>query len=177
MEWIQGIDNSIVLWIRDTLTCGFLDTIMPAVSFLGNKGLFWLLLSVICILLGGEKRKWGILILASLALTALFANILMKPSVARIRPYEALQMSILIPPPHDYSFPSGHTAAAFAAAVAGLLQNKKLGIGLLLFALLMAFSRLYLAVHYPSDVLAGALIGTFSSFIVYQVFRKAYGRK
>lgn len=172
MDWIQGVDNSILLWIRDILACSVFDITMPFISFLGNKGAFWLLLSVFLFLLGGEKRKWGIMILASLAVTALLANVIIKPAVARIRPFDALQLPILIPPPLDYSFPSGHTAAAFAAATAGILQNKKLGVSLFIFAFLMAFSRLYLSVHYPSDVLAGALIGVLSSQLVFKGLNK-----
>ena len=100
------------------------------------------------------------LLAVSLALEALLCNVILKPLVARTRPYEVnTMMELLIARPLDYSFPSGHTAAAFASASALYFGRNRLWIPALILAVFLAFSRMYLYVHYPSDVLAGALIG------------------
>ncbi|MGN1231369.1 MAG: phosphatase PAP2 family protein, partial [Anaerotignum sp.] len=98
-------------------------------------------------------------------------NLLLKPWVNRIRPYDLLQYDILIPPVGDPSFPSGHTSASFAAAAALYAMNKKWGIAAYAFAALMGFSRLYLGVHFPTDVAVGAVIGVLMAKAVQRVFR------
>lgn len=111
----------------------------------------------------GGSAAWGLL---ALVLSLLFNNMLLKHLIARSRPYDCIRGLIpLITPPTDYSFPSGHTAASFAVGVLLFRKlPKRYGIPALVLAALIGFSRLYLGVHYPSDVLAGALLGTGISY-------------
>ena len=106
------------------------------------------------------------MVLFSLAGNALVCNVILKPLVNRTRPYTLLEYDILIPPVGDASFPSGHTSASFAAATALYAMNKKWGIAAYIFAAVMGFSRLYLGVHFPTDVLAGAFCGVLAAKVV-----------
>ena len=104
----------------------------------------------------------------------MFPYLFLKNVVARTRPYEVVEgLTRLIEKQSDYSFPSGHTAASFAAAVILFLQlPKKYGIPALILAVLISFSRLYLGVHYATDVLAGAVSGTLIALAVHWIFEK-----
>ena len=108
-----------------------------------------------------KTRTFGICILTALVFEVLSCNVILKPLVARPRPFTSDPARILlIPRPEDYSFPSGHTAVSFAAASAAwFMKKRKTGVAFGAVACLIAFSRLYLYVHYPTDVLAGAVIG------------------
>lgn len=169
------IDESIILWVSSHLTNEFFNFFMPIVSVLGNVGILWIIMGIGMILFGKEQKKWGFLLLVCLATTALISNFFIKPIIQRTRPFDMLFLEILIQRPHDFSFPSGHTAAAFAAATVFYMKNKKMGIFMYLFAFLMGFSRLYLLVHYPSDILAGALIGTVVSWVIVKMAKGKMG--
>lgn len=156
------MDIMILTQIRSFFHAPWLDKPMILVSALGNKGILWIALAMLFFSLGINKRRWrtwGILLLFSLAANTLVCNVLLKPMVARARPYDLLGYDILVPRLADFSFPSGHTSASFAAAAVIYTMNKKWGIIAFIFAVLMGFSRLYLGVHYPSDVIAGAWLG------------------
>ena len=114
----------------------------------------------------GRKKNWAGVLAASLAVSALITNIFLKPCVARLRPYDKLCLDIMVPALQDFSFPSGHTTAAFAGAVVIWHWNPKWGKAALLFSVVMAFSRIYLSLHYPTDVIAGAVVGSFSAWLV-----------
>lgn len=132
---------------------------MLLISKLGNGGIIWLVLSgLLCVF--PKYRKAGVTMLTALALDVLLCNVMLKPLVGRMRPFTVnTGMELLINAPKDFSFPSGHTAASFAAAFALLFVKNKLWIPSMILASLIAFSRLYLYVHYPTDVLAGILLG------------------
>ena len=149
------MDLAILQWIQDNLRCGVLDTVMPAVTALGSGATLWLALAAVLLL---RPQTW--MLLGALALETVCCNLLLKPLVARPRPF-ALEpgIQLLIAPPGDFSFPSGHTAAGFAAVSALYFGKSRLWLPALAAAVLIAFSRLYLYVHYPSDVLAGAVLG------------------
>lgn len=136
-----------------------LDVFFEFVTHLGDGGYLWIALAIIfCI--SKKTRVWGICMLASLAVGALITNVTLKPLVARQRPCWINEtVELLIAMPHGYSFPSGHSQGSFVAATALFWNNKKWGIPALILAALIAFSRLYLYVHFPTDVLAGSLIG------------------
>ncbi len=153
------MDLAILQWIQDNLRCGILDTIMPAVTALGSGSVLWLALAAV-LLLRPQTRRTGWMLLGALALETVCCNLLLKPLVARPRPF-ALEpgIQLLIAPPGDFSFPSGHTAAGFAAVSALYFGKSRLWLPALAAAVLIAFSRLYLYVHYPTDVLAGAVLG------------------
>ncbi len=160
------MDGQILIWIQEHLRAGWLNPIMRTITSLGNAGLFWILLALV--LLSFKKtRKIGLACAVSIAIGALITNLILKNWIARIRPYEALEsLSILVSKPHDFSFPSGHSTASFAGAWA-LFRNTKSRwrIPALVLAALIALSRLYVGVHYPTDVLAGCAIGILSGEI------------
>lgn len=161
-----------ILYFIDKLHNGVLDKIMIFFTSLGDAGIFWIILALI--LIGFKKtRKCGILILISLFIGVILGNGIIKNLIQRQRPcWIDNTIELLIKNPSDYSFPSGHTLASFEAAVMIYLHNKKWGMAALILALTIAFSRLYLFVHFPSDVLAGALLGTCISYGVYYGTKK-----
>lgn len=164
MEWILAADNAILNWIQQH-TSPLGDQIMPVITALGNAGIIWLIVAVL-LLIHPKWRKTGFEMLLALGIAAAIGSLILKPLIGRIRPFEANEFAeLLITPPKDFSFPSGHTSSSIAAAVVLLRRNWKWGIGGIVLALLIAFSRMYLYVHYPSDVLAGAVLGVISAFL------------
>lgn len=162
MEWLLEMDGQLLLWLKEAFAHPVLDRLMIFISALGDSGFCWIALGILFLLLGVKRKVWrqrGALLLLSLAVDALLCNVLLKPLVGRTRPYELLGYELLIPPMNDPSFPSGHTAASFAAATALFAMNRRWGIAAYVFAAVMGFSRLYLGVHFPTDVLAGAAVG------------------
>lgn len=161
----MGIDRIILDFIQTYMRCGFLDMAMPIITKLGDKGIFWIICSLLLILFP-KTRKAGITMAVSLGLEALCCNVLLKPLVARTRPFDVnTTLQLLIPRPDDFSFPSGHTGASFAAASTLLFGKNRMGPPALILAALIGFSRLYLYVHYPTDVLAGAALGILFGWI------------
>lgn len=175
MEWLLEKDGLLLRWLMETFSHPVLDEIMIFVSSLGNKGIIWIAIGILFLLLGVKNKKWrtrGLLVLFSLAANFLACNVILKPLVDRTRPYYVLEYTPLIPPVGDPSFPSGHTAASFAAATAIYAINRKWGIAAYILATVMGFSRLYLGVHFPTDVLFGAIIGMAAAKIVVRIFGK-----
>lgn len=157
---MTAFDFRILDFIRENLSNGFLDFVMPKLTAVGNVGFIWIFIAA-AMVISRKYRRNGIELAAGLAGCALVGNLLLKNLVARQRPCwinDTVEMLIAIP--KDYSFPSGHTMASFAAAAIILHANRKFGIAAYILAVLIAFSRLYLYVHFPTDVLAGAVIGT-----------------
>ena len=145
---VQELDFSLLYWIQAHLRCPFLDGLMPKVSRMGDYGIIWILVAVLMLLAAG------------LVCSPLIGNLLLKPLVARPRPcWLDETVVLLVASPKDYSFPSGHSLCAFIAAVILLRYDRRFGIPALILAVLIAFSRLSLFVHVPSDVLAGILLG------------------
>ena len=136
------------------------DAFMVAVTTLGNAGAVWILLGIL-LLLRKKHRKTGIILLAALFIDFLVCNIYLKNLIQAPRPCELnTTVQLLISRPSDYSFPSGHSLIGFAGAVSIWRMHPRMGSWFLALAGLIAFSRLYLFVHFPTDVLAGAAIGT-----------------
>lgn len=155
----MNLDWSILHGIQTYLACPLLDFVLPRVTALGNGGAIWLAAA------GGlfctrKYRKQGVILLASLAAGALVGNVCLKHLVARARPcWLDPGFPLLIPVPQDYSFPSGHTLSSFVGATVLTLTDRRFGWAAIPLAVIIAFSRLYLYVHFPSDVLAGAVLG------------------
>ena len=169
---IQDWDFSILNYIQEHFRCGFLDAIMPGISFLGNASLIWILIAVILVA-RKETRRWGILLAIGLCLNGIVSSVFIKNLVARDRPCWINQdIVLLIKSPKDYSFPSGHSFASFVSAVILFAWNKKAGFVAFVLAFLIAFSRLYLYVHFPSDVLCGTLLGLFFGVMILIINRK-----
>lgn len=169
-----GFDESIMVAIHKLylMAGNFFTPFMEFISFLGDDGICLIVFSVILILFK-KTRRFGTAMLLGLAIGALFTNLWLKIVIARPRPYtnegSVFQQIWIVMGQHmesDKSFPSGHTTAAFAAMVpVFLLGNKKISWTALIFAVLMGISRIYLAVHYPSDVLGGIIVGTVAGII------------
>ena len=155
MDWEFAFLN----WIQTNLKCAFLDTVMPLITKLGDAGIFWIAVTLLMLAVR-RTRKYGHAAAFALSFGLVIGNCLLKPLIARVRPYDIqTAVSLLISAPTDFSFPSGHTQASFAVATVIFLWNKRVGTVALITAALVAFSRMYLYVHYPTDVLAGLLFG------------------
>ena len=160
MEQLQALDFSILYGIQDHLRCLFLDLLMPRITMLGEYGAVWILAALV--LLGMKRhRRGGLTLAAALIAGLILCNLLLKPLAARPRPcWLDTGIPLLVPMPLDYSFPSGHSVSSFAASAVLLRYDKRMGLPALALAVLIAFSRLYLFLHFPSDVAAGILLGT-----------------
>lgn len=173
MQSFFNFDGNILLWIQQYLRQSWLTPAMKFITALGDYGLIWIILTLI-LLIRQPTRKIGLQCTISLILTSLVVNIGIKPAVARIRPYEMIPgLTLLVRRAVDYSFPSGHSAASFAVAWV-IFRNapKKYGIPVLILAFLISLSRLYVGIHYPTDVLCGILIGIFFAWLSMRLFRK-----
>lgn len=145
------------------------DIILPIISSFGNGGIGWIVLSVLLLCMP-KYRKAGVAMALSLIFCLLIGNLTLKPLIARARPYSYFpDMALLVAPLADFSFPSGHTFASFAAATALFLHHRKEGAIAYILAGIIAFSRLYLYVHFPSDVLAGLLLGILSGWLATKI--------
>lgn len=177
LNWITNLDLAINHWIQENLRNDFLTRFFTFITSLSNYGWFWILL-IIVLLINKKTRKVGIIAVVSFCACALVVNVFMKPLFMRTRPYDLVDFLIYIGhKPWDYSFPSGHTSAAFSVALICFWQlDKKYSWIFVLIAALIGFSRLYLGVHYPSDVLGGFLIALIISYIVNKKGSEYYGR-
>ena len=160
---MNPFDSAVMDFIQSHCHNPVTDAIFPAVTYLGESGIFWILLSLLLILLG-KKRGWretGVIMLFAMLLGLLIGEVTLKNIVCRPRPFQLISRDIrlLIPPPSGWSFPSGHSCASFAAATAVFLRDRRFGAAALVLAALIAFYRVFLFVHYPTDVLAGAALG------------------
>ncbi len=162
-----SFDLPVLDWIQANLKSDLLDTVMPIITLFGDGGVFWIAIAVL-LLFFRKTRKIGLGMGFALLLGLVVCNITLKPLVGRIRPYDlqedlGVTIPLLTDRMHDYSFPSGHTIASFEASTVLLKNNKLMGIPAVILAFLIAFSRLYLYVHYPTDVIfsffAGILFG------------------
>lgn len=180
-EKITAWDLSVLEWIRENLYCAFLDAVMPVITFLGDGGWFWIAAAVV-MLFFKRTRKTALMTGAALIFGLLICNLILKPAVARIRPYEVMEgIKLLIEKQSDFSFPSGHTTASFEAATVFMLRDKRFGIPALVLACIIALSRMYLYVHYPTDIIGGIVIGTLCGllgyFVVGYVWKRVESRK
>ncbi len=163
--------------IQEIFRSPFLDMLMPRITFLGDSGWFWILLALL-LLCYRPTRKIGATMGLALIFSLLVVNLTLKPLVARVRPYDTNTLiKLLVEAPLDFSFPSGHSQASFAAASALFYWNKKSGAAALVLAALIAFSRLYLYVHYPSDVLLGSLLGVLLGLLAYKIMKRLLKRR
>ncbi len=160
LDHILRFDTDLLLFIQEYIRNPILTPVFRFITALGDRAMIWIIFSVV-LLMFRKTRKTGVMALFALIFSALIVNLTLKNLVARPRPFEVIDgLWVLIKKPKGYSFPSGHTSSAFsAAAVYYKCLDKKYGIPAILLACLIGFSRLYLGVHYPSDVIAGAIIG------------------
>ncbi len=178
----EQFDLPILDWIAAHLWCPFGDAVMPMVTHLGDAGILWILIAA-AMLFFPKYRRTGIAMGAALLMGVFLCNVTLKPLVARPRPFDyqllhfGKEIPLLISAPADFSFPSGHTIASFEAAAVITLRHRKLGLPALVLACLIAFSRLYLYVHYPTDVLFSVALGTgiafFANWAVTRLFKNS----
>lgn len=161
LNWLQGLHTPI------------LDKLMCMITHLGDAGIIWIILAIVMILIP-KTRKSGVIVATALVVDVLLCNVILKNLVGRIRPFDVnTSVQLLISKPKDFSFPSGHTAASFASVAALYLAGeKKLWKPALVLAILIAFSRMYLYVHYPTDILGGIIFGILSAWIGYRCSKK-----
>lgn len=186
---MTAIELGILDWIQ-TLHTPFLDAFMSAFTKLGDAGIIWILLTLV-LLLFPKTRKTGLVLMAALLVDVVLCNGILKNLVARTRPFDVnTAVSLLVAKPRDFSFPSGHTAASFASIAALYLVNRdgtRLGAPVrltnilwkvaLVVGCLLAFSRLYLYVHFPTDILGGILVGILSGYLGYQICIRLESRR
>lgn len=158
LKFFKIIDNKGLKYISEKCKNRIFDKIMPIITMMGNLGIIWLVISVL-MLLKVEDRIIGISVILALILTTIIGEGIIKHIVKRNRPFQNYEDELLINKPITYSFPSGHTASSFAALAVFLQMNGKLGLIMSPVATLIAFSRIYLKVHYPTDVIFGIVLG------------------
>lgn len=161
----------ILLWIQEHLTHPLLDKFFIFITTLGDAGILWILIGLF-FLLQKKHRTLGLLIILSLIGSLIMTNVILKNWIARPRPYTVYSFDLLIDKNPEYSFPSGHTSAAFAAAWMIYMNKKRLGIYMVTLATLMGLSRIYLFMHYPTDVIGGAVVGILIAEGVYYLYDK-----
>lgn len=158
-----------ILYFLQSIHMPWLDMVLKTITHLGDGGIFWILLGVVLAVFP-RTRKIGFAVLLTLAMGFLVGNLFLKNLVARERPcWLDPTVQLLIKSPKDFSFPSGHSLASFGASVSIFFYDRKWGIIAILLAAIIGFSRLYLFVHFPTDVLAGLLLGTFLAFLAHRL--------
>ena len=156
---MNAFEIQILKFVQETFSCGFLDAIFKFISYIGNKGAIWIVCAlVMCIF--KKTRKAGIVSAISLVFCLVIGNMALKPLIGRMRPYEFdTTLNVIIPLLKDASFPSGHTMAAFAFCHSVANVYKRYRIPLYALAVFMGLSRIYLCMHFPTDVIFGAFFG------------------
>lgn len=155
-----------------------LNYIMIFITSLGNGGLIWIVAALFLIFQNKNMlKREGFTIAVALIIFSVLGLLILKPIIARPRPFIAQGVDILIKEPMGFSFPSGHTGSSFAAASVIYFYNKKKGLLALILATLIAFSRMYLFVHYPSDIVGGLILGIISSRIAIKITNEISRKK
>lgn len=175
---LHQLEAGILLWLQNNVRCLPLTAFLVPLTIIGNHGELWIVISLL-LMLSPKTRKGGVLGLFSLLLCFLFNDLVLKVLIARSRPFVMISaLEPLVKLPGSHSFPSGHSNSSFAAACGQLrgVPQKWLKVLLLFLAAAMAFSRLYVGVHYPTDVLAGALEGIAGSALVWHFCSQPYDR-
>lgn len=171
MEWEFTVLNQIQKGRTE-----FLDRLMPCISFLGKWGLLWIVITILCLSVK-RYRKLGRSLVCNIIVDLIACSAILKPIVQRLRPYVLnTTVHLIVPPETEFSFPSGHTLFAFGAATIIFMYNKAVGAVLYVLAALIAFSRLYLYVHFPTDVICGAVFGIILAVISYHIEKMIFDR-
>ncbi len=206
MDSITQLDGNLLIGIQHTLNADWLTPVMKIITLFGEDGIFWILFCLVLILFR-RTRRLGVICSLSLLFTFITCNLILKPAVDRIRPWVTFQMvNAMLPPPGDASFPSGHSANSMGPAWALFIATMpvrtaagrsydevrclgwkgegasprmmhRLGIAAVILAVLIGVSRLYLGMHYPTDVACGLLLGMIAATAVYVVILKTEDKR
>ncbi len=164
-------EAGIIEWVRGASP--LLDGPMVAITLLATHAALWFILAFV-MTCSRSWRSTGMAVIVSIALAYVVTDLLLKPLIDRPRPFEILDLSLIVDPPTTASFPSGHAASSFAAAVCILLRDRRAGIAAVTFACLVGLSRIYLGVHWPTDVIAGAVVGILCAFAATYLVKRLY---
>lgn len=171
-DFIYSVDFAVLDFIQETMRCQFLDVVMAVFSYMGEAGGIWII-SAIIMMCFRKTRATGVMVLCAVAIGFVIGEITLKNIIERPRPF--VQNPQIIPAiklPSGYSFPSGHSCSSFAAATVLFARSKKIGISAIIIAFLIAFSRLYNYVHFPSDVISGIILGVICAVVTIIFFKK-----
>lgn len=175
-DYIQHIDEAVLFFIQNHLKSPALDRIMVTVTSLGNAGLIWIAAAFLLLLIK-RYRKCGVSLICTIPLSRFLGDDLLKPFIGRVRPCNKFQdIALLVHAPHSSSFPSGHTMVGFACATVLFYYDRRLGAAGFVTAALIAYSRLYLFVHYPSDILGGMIYGILTSVLLLGFINTIYSK-
>ena len=198
MDSFTQLDGNLLIGIQQALNADWLTPVMKVITMFGDKGIFWIICCLV-MLLFRRTRRLGIICSLTLLCTFIICNLSLKPLIDRARPWVTFQLvDPMLPPPGDASFPSGHSTNSMGPAWALYLATMpvktaagrsydevrclgwkgegasprlmhKLGIAAVVLAVLIGISRLYLGMHYPSDVVCGLLLGMIVATVVYRI--------
>ena len=172
IDLIKSFDFAILEFIQNNIRCFFLDGIMSMFSYLGELGTIWIVIAI-AFAFFKKTRVTAILMLIAMALAFLIGEVGLKNIVCRPRPFVVNPEIVTnVSPPKSYSFPSGHSGSSFACATVVFIRHKKMGIAAVVLAAMIAFSRIYNGVHFPSDVICGVLLGIICACVVVYAFKK-----
>ena len=158
-----------ILHLIQGLRTPLLDGIMVVLTTMGDGGIVWIALSIVLLIIP-KTRRCGLAIALGMLLSHVVGNVVLKPILARPRPFSVdPSVELIVKAPSSYSFPSGHTFASFASATALFLFHRKEGIAACILAAVIAFSRMYFYVHFPTDILAGIILGIASGFTAFKL--------
>lgn len=164
------MDVTILNYVQEHCHNKFTDFFFTLLSRMGNGGAVWFCFAAY-FAFDPHRRRFALMLFFSVALAHLISQIL-KPIIGRPRPFHTYPgHPLLIHTPGGYSCPSGHSASSFAAASVVFLANRPLGITAILLAFGIAFSRIFLFVHYPSDTVVGAILGVICAFLIFGLYR------
>lgn len=165
---IQSADRAISLFFQESVRCGILDPIMTVITKCGNSGICWVILGIILLCIK-KTRKEGFQLLITLGLCWCINDGIIKNVVARPRPFAVIpELTTLVPFPTSNSFPSGHACSSFAAAYYLTKAFGKNGAWAYIPAALIAVSRVYVGVHYMTDIICGAIVGTVGALLLFK---------
>ena len=182
MDSILQFDHSVIFYVHEHLVYSFLTPIMAILSKITSNGALWILIALL-LMIQKKYRVLGVAIIIALGFVFIIGDQGLKPNVARLRPFVdfpnvTVPLESALPKATSFSFPSGHSFGSFASAMTIYLglsqiapQKRYLGILALVLSVVVAFSRVYLFVHYPTDVLTGLVLGIIVGFIAWKLAR------